>query len=693
VTSTPELLHSACPHDCPSTCSLVVEKIDEDTIGRVHGAAENTYTDGVICAKVARYSERTHSEKRLTVPLKRTGPKGSGQFEEISWDEALDITAQAFIDATQKHGPETVWPYSYGGTMGKVQSGSMERLRHEMGYSLMRSTTCGGIVDAGWHAGAGTKLGPDPREMAEADLIVIWGTNAVSTQVNVMTHVAKAKKSRGAKVIVVDPYKNPTAKMADMHICLNPGTDGALACAIMHIAFRDGYADRDYMKQYADVPEELETHLQSRSPEWAAQITGLSVKNIEDFARLYCKTERAFIRLGYGLSRCRNGAVNVHAVSCLPVVTGKWPTPSAGILYSNNAIYHLDNTLIAGLENQKDGVRSMDHSRIGAALTGDTQDLGDGPPVTAMIIQGTNPMVIAPDQNKVHQGFSREDLFVCVHEQFMTETARMADIVLPATTFVEHDDIYTGSGNIHISLGPKIIEPVGNSKPNHEVICALAKRLGAKHRGFDMTANQIIDETLKVSNHPDLDTLTKEHWFDCIQDFDDHHFISGFAWPDKKFRFKPDWQAMGERGHELPALPDHWDATDDRDEDHPFRLMTPPARNFLNTSFNNTVTSQKKEKKPLLLIHPEDASDKNIADDDPVWIGNQLGEIELSAKLFEGAQRNVVIAEGIWGFDAHKGGKGINQLVSAEVAAPSGGVIYHDSAVWVRGPNQTTSGS
>ena len=346
MTSTPELLHSACPHDCPSTCSLVVEKIDEDTIGRVHGAAENTYTDGVICAKVARYSERTHSEKRLTVHLKRTGPKGSGQFEEISWDEALDITAQAFIDATQKHGPETVWPYSYGGTMGKVQSGSMERLRHEMGYSLMRSTTCGGIVDAGWHAGAGTKLGPDPREMAEADLIVIWGTNAVSTQVNVMTHVAKAKKSRGAKVIVVDPYKNPTAKMADMHICLNPGTDGALACAIMHIAFRDGYADRDYMKQYADVPEELETHLQSRSPEWAAQITGLSVKNIEDFARLYCKTERAFIRLGYGLSRCRNGAVNVHAVSCLPVVTGKWPTPSATRSIDSRAIVSGDTATV-----------------------------------------------------------------------------------------------------------------------------------------------------------------------------------------------------------------------------------------------------------------------------------------------------------------------------------------------------------
>jgi len=293
-------------------------------------------------------------------------------------------------------------------------------------------------------------------------------------------------------------------------------------------------------------------------------------------------------------------------------------------------------------------------------------------------------MVIAPDQNKVRAGFAREDLFVCVHEQFMTETARMADIVLPATTFVEHDDIYKGGGNSHIVLGPKIIEPVGQSRPNHEVISALAKRLGANHRGFGMSANEILDETLKASNHPDLNAMTDNHFHDCIENFDEHHFVSGFGWPDKKFRFKPDWEEMGPRGHELPDLPDHWDATDPLDHEHPFRLMTPPARNFLNSSFNNTATSLKKEKKPYLLIHPDDARDHNIVDDGPVLIGNQLGELELSAKMFEGAQKGVVIAEGIWCLDAHKNGKGINQLVSAEVAAPAGGVVYHDSAVWVR---------
>lgn len=679
----PETRYSACPHDCPSTCALVVEKLDDHTIGRVKGNPDNSYTAGVICAKVARYAERTHHPDRLTVPLQRVGPKGSGEFEEISWDEALDTVASAFRDATAKHGPETVWPYSYGGTMGLLQSGSMERLRNEMGYSLMRSTTCGGLVDTGWLAGFGRRIGPDPREMAEADLIIIWGTNAVSTQVNVMTHVARAKKNRGAKVVVIDPYKNPTAKTADMHIALRPGTDGALACAMMHIAFRDGYADRDYMEKYSDVPNELEAHLKTRTPQWAAKITGLSATEIEELSDLYFKTDRAYIRLGYGLSRCRNGAVNVHAVSSIPVVAGKWKEPGSGIFFNSGGIYNFDYTLINGLELAKENVRSIDHSRVGPALTGDKDDLGDGPPITAMIIQGTNPMSIAPEQNKVREGFLREDLFVCVHEQFMTETAAVADIVLPATTFVEHDDFYKSGGHTFIHYGHQIIEPVGQSRPNHFVICEIAKRLGATHRGNTMTANEIIDETFKMSGTPDLDSMRETHFHDCAESFEKHHFIDGFDWPDKKFRFKPGWENIGPRGHELPTLPDHWDAPGGVSEKHPFRLMTPPARNFLNSTFNNTPSSIKREIKPLLQIHPDDAASYDICDGELVIIGNNLGEIKLFADITIGAKPGVLVAEGIWSNASFNDGKGINQLVSAEVAAPNGGVVYHDNGVWL----------
>ncbi|MCP5381822.1 MAG: molybdopterin oxidoreductase family protein [Kordiimonadaceae bacterium] len=681
----PEIHFSACPHDCPSTCALVVEKLDDNTIGRVSGNPDNPYTAGVICAKVARYAERTHHPERLTVPLKRTGPKGSGQFTEISWDEALDTVADAFKKATEKHGPETVWPYSYGGTMGLVQEGGLERLRHEMGYSIMRSTTCGGLVNTGWLAGFGRKIGPDPREMAEADLIIIWGTNAVSTQVNVMTHVARAKKNRNAKVVVVDPYENPTAKTADIHIALRPGTDGALACAMMHIAFRDGYADRDYMEKYTDVPGELETHLAAKTPEWAAEITGLSVREIENLAEVYFKTERAYIRLGFGLSRCRNGAVNVHAVSSIPVVAGKWKVPGSGIFFDSGGIYHLDFTLIHGLENKRANVRSIDHSRVGPALTGNKADLGDGPPITAMIIQGTNPMAIAPEQNKVRAGFAREDLFLCVHEQFMTETAMMADIVLPATTFVEHDDFYKGGGHTFLHYGPKIIDAVGQSRSNHDVICDLAKRLGAKHRGFSMSANDIIAETFEKSGYPSLDDMRQKHFYDCAESFENHHFLNGFNFPDGKFRFKPGWENIGPRGSELPALPDHYVAPGGVDDDHPFRLVTPPARNFLNTSFNNTPSSLKREIRPTLQIHGSDAKKYGINDGDPVTIGNKLGEVTLFAKIVDGAKPGVLVAEGIWQNAAFNGGKGINQLVSAEVAAPNGGVVYHDNGVWLKG--------
>ncbi|MBT3789784.1 MAG: molybdopterin oxidoreductase family protein [Alphaproteobacteria bacterium] len=680
----PEIAYSACPHDCPSTCALQVEKLDDNTIGRVHGAAENSYTSGVVCAKVARYAERTHHEGRLTTPLKRTGPKGSGQFEAISWDEALDTVADAFRLATETHGAEAVWPHFYAGTMGLVQRDGINRLRHAMGYSEMLGTVCTALVDAGWMAGTGRKSGPDPREMGDADLIVLWGTNAVTTQVNVMTHVARARKNRGAHLVVIDPYKNPTASTADTHLCLKPGSDGALACAIMHVAFRDGYADRDYMAEFTDVPEEMEAHLKDKTPEWAADITGLTVEEIEAFAKLYCDTDRAFIRMGYGFSRSRNGAVNVHAVSCIPAIVGKWKHPSGGIFYSNSGIFKWDKTLIEGLDVRDTSVRVLDQSRIGPILTGDKSDLGDGPQVTAMLIQNTNPMVIAPDQSLVHKGFARDDLFVCVHEQMMTETALMADIVLPATTFVEHDDIYQGGGHSHIIPGMKIIEAVGESRPNHYVICELAKRLGAEHRGFHMTEREIIEEMLASSGWPDLATLEEKHWHDCIPDFETAHFLNGFGWPDGKFRFKPDWEAMGPRGHELPDLPDHWAATEATTKETPFRLITPPARNFLNSTFNNTPSSVKKEHRPSLLIHPEDARSHNIGEGAGVSIGNQRGDINLHAKLFEGVQQGVVVAEGVWGLAAHHGGKGINQLVSSEAAAPAGGAVFHDIAVWVR---------
>src|SRR5271168_1541827 len=419
----PRILASACPHDCPSTCALEVEVFGNDAIGRVRGAEDNLYTAGVICAKVARYAERVHHPDRLKHPLRRTGPKGSGQFAPISWDDALDLVAEQFIRAEARHGSQAVWPYYYAGTMGLVMRDGIHRLRHAKKYSGFHSTICVNPAYSGFAAGVGKIAGPDPREMAKSDLVVIWGTNAVNTQVNVMTHATRARKERGAKIAAVDVYMNGTMEQADLPVLIRPGTDGALACAVMHCLFRDGRADRDYLARYTDAPHELEAHLRERSPAWASRITGCDVATIEAFAALIGERKRAFFRLGYGFSRSRNGAANMHAASCIPAVTGAWLLEGGGAFHGNADIYRLDKTMIEGLDVVDRSVRMLDQSRIGAILEGDEDALAGGPKVAALFIQNTNPLSVAPEQERVKRGFAREDLFVCVHEQFMTETA------------------------------------------------------------------------------------------------------------------------------------------------------------------------------------------------------------------------------------------------------------------------------
>jgi anaerobic selenocysteine-containing dehydrogenase len=683
---TVQIRNSACPHDCPSTCALEVEVHDGTRIGTLRGARDNPYTAGVICAKVARYAERVHHPERLLRPLIRAGAKGEGRFREAGWDEALDLVAERFQEATARHGAQAVWPYYFAGTMGLVQRDGINRLRHVMGYSRQHSTICSTITESGWYAGVGRYGGPDPREMAEADLIVMWGGNPVSTQVNVMTHVTRARKERGAKFVVIDPYRTPTAQVADLHLAPLPGTDGALACAVMHVALRDGFADREYMARYTDFTPEFEAHLRERGPDWASAITGLPAADIEAFARLYCQTERAFIRLGYGFARSRNGAVNMHAVTCLPSVTGKWRTRGAGAFWNNrgNGIYHWDKTLIEGLDRVDPSTRRMDMSRIGAVLTGDRAELGDGPEVHAMLIQNTNPAVVAPDTRRVRRGLLREDLFVCVHEQFMTETAKLADVVLPATMFLEHDDLYGGGGHTFLQVGPKLVDPPGECRSNHEVLQGLATRLGADHPGFRMTALDVVDATLRASGWPGAEEVIAAKWVDAGEDFERSHFLDGFGFPDGRFRFAPDWAAIGPHSAGMPEFPDHWTAIDGATADRPFRLVAAPARNFLTTRFTETPTSRGREGRPTAMMHPEDAARLGVADGGLVALGNAQGEVVVHARVVDGMQPGVVVVESVWPNADFRNGEGINVLTSDAPAAPNGGAVFHDTSVWLR---------
>ncbi len=682
----PEIAHSVCPHDCPSTCALEVERLSATRIGRVRGARANPYTDGVVCAKVGRYAERVHHPDRLTTPLRRIGEKGGGpdSFEAIPWEAALDEVAEAFLKAEQRHGSETVWPYYFAGTMGHVQRDGIERLRHVKRYSRQHSTICTTLPEAGWLAGVGAKAGVDAREMAQSDLIVVWGGNPVSTQVNVMTHIAKAKKARGAKLVVVDPYRTGTAEQADLHLMVRPGTDGALAAAAIHVILREDFADRTFLERLTDWDQTAEAHFVDKTPEWAAAITGLPAQEIEAFARLYAATKRSFIRVGYGFARGRNGAANLHAVSCLPAVTGAWQVEGGGALWGNGAIYHLDKTLIEGLDARDKSVRALDQSRFGPVLAGDPRDLGDGPPVTALLVQNTNPAVVCPETQKCLEGLARVDLFTCVHEQFLTETAAMADIVLPATTFLEHDDYYTASGHTFLQVAKAVIEPLPECRSNHNVVCALAKRLGAAHPGFEMSAWDLIAATFQASGHPPAEEVWRAHWLDCAEPFERAHFLDGFPQPEGRFRFHAAWAAVGRDHEAMPVLPDHWDSIDEGDDARPFRLVAAPARSYLNSSFTETPGSRRREGRPEIMVHPAACANLGLEAGQRIRVGNELGSVVLHLRPFDGVQPDVVVVESIWPNAAFEEGLGINTLISADPGAPLGGAVFHDTAVWLK---------
>lgn len=677
---------SVCPHDCPSVCALDVEVLDNKTIGRVRGAKDHSYTAGVICAKVSRYAERIHHPDRLLYPLKRIGKRGVGasEYQRISWDEALETIATRLNHIKKTHGAQSIWPFHYAGTMGWVQRDGLDRLRHCLGTSRQHSTFCITLADAGWKAGTGAKRGSDARLMQKSDLIVIWGGNPVSTQVNVMHHLSQAKRERGAKLVVVDPYRTKTADKADMHLMLKPGTDAALACAVIHVLLEEGLADKDYLAQHTDFNSETAQHFASKTPAWASAITGLTEEEIIAFAQLYGSTRKSFLRTGYGFTRSRNGATNMHAISCLPALTGAWKEEGGGALHSQSGIYNFDKTLLCALDVPHEHTRLFDQSRIGPILCGNEKDLQGGPPVKALFVQNTNPAVVAPDTNAVLKGLAREDLFTVVHEQFMTDTARWADIVLPATMFLEHDDVYTAGGHTSIQYGPKLIDVPGECRSNHAVLAALSERLGLFHRANDLSERELIDATLKASGYAGLTELEKTGNQELEIAFDKANFADGFETPDKRFHFSPDWTSVGPNAVGMPTMPDFWNVIDKPNAECPMRLVTAPARQFLNTSFSETPTSIRMEKQPYALIHPDDMQRYGLADGKLVTVGNALGEVHIEAREFDGVQTGTVVVESLWPNHRFTGGIGINALVSAEPGKPNGGAVFHDTAVWIK---------
>ncbi len=697
-------VRAVCPHDCPSVCALEVELDDGQRVGRVRGAKDHTYTRGVICAKVSRYAERIHHPDRLLKALVRKPGVAKSiasrdAFEEVPLGAAIDHVADRLRHVADTHGSESIWPFHFAGTMGLVHRDGLDRFRHAMATSLQHSTYCTTLPDAGWAAGAGSRRGSDVRLMRESDLVVVWGGNPVNTQVNVMHYIAEARRERKARLVVVDAYRTRTAEKADLHLMPRPGTDGALACAVMHVLFRDGLADREYMAQYTSGADALEAHLQARGPAWASDITGIPVADIETFAAWYGSTQQSFLRLGYGFARSRNGAVNMHAASCLPAVTGAWQAQGGGALYANGAIYSLDVTLIKGLDLPDDKAprRTFDQSRIGRVLCGSASELQGGPPVHALLVQNTNPVVVAPESRRVLEGLQRADLFAVVHEQFFTETAALADVVLPATMFLEHGDLYTASGHTQLQVSERHLTPPGDTISNHDLLRELANRLGLEHAGFNMTDAELVDATLHASGLPSRQTLLDDGGsIDLAPAFETSNFLDGFGRPAvelsdgkrevstapaERFRFAPDWASIGPNADGMPALPDHWEVIDVASEQYPLRLVAAPARQFLNTSFAETASARRMEGEPHARVHPDDIAACGVRDGEFGTLSNALGEVSLRVRADSDMRTGTVVVEGLWYNADFAGGLGINTLVSADAGQPNGGAVYHDTAV------------
>ena len=588
--------------------------------------------------------------------------------------------------------------------MGLVMRDGINRLRHAKRYSGFQSTICVNMAWLGFEVGTGKLMGVDPREMAQSDLIVIWGTNAANTQVNVVTHATRGRR-RGAKIVVIDPYRNPTAQQADLYLCVRPGTDGALACAVMHVLFRDGHADWDYLERYTDAPRDLERHLRERTPEWAAAITGLTADEIERFAHMVGTTRRTFFRLGFGFTRSRNGPVAMHAALSIPAVTGAWQYEGGGAFKNNEGLYRWDRSLIEGLDVRDDSgapARPVADRRRAARRTGRParRPAGHRPAAaeTGLLLQNTNPMMVAPDLNKVHRGFARDDLFTAVHEQFMTDTAKMADIVLPATMFLEHDDIYQGGGHQFIMPGARVVEPPENCRdqPLRDLRARQAARRQPSRLRDDRRRDHRLDaQGLRLSG-PRRDARAplgrlpaglrdlalsqrlrppgREISFSARlgRDAAPHH--DGPRHGARHLRVgrharapRPlgrDRGADGSRalpaGHgacaQLPQFELH------RDPDLPCEGEAPdreaPPRRRPNGSASPTATR--------------------------VSLGNRRGALTLHAALFDGLQPGVVVVESIWPNQAFEGGIGINALTGADPIAPIGGAAFHDNSVWLR---------
>ncbi|MDQ3687283.1 MAG: molybdopterin oxidoreductase family protein [Acidobacteriota bacterium] len=681
-----EIIRAACPHDCPDTCAMLVTVKDNRAI-RVAGDPAHPLTRGTLCTKVANYEQRTHSPDRIRTPLRRVGAKGEGRFEPISWDEALDKIAARFKAlAASPEGAETILPYSYSGTLGLVQAQSMDRrFFHRLGASLLDRTICASAGSAGYDATVGAKIGTDPERFNEAQLILLWGTNTITSNVHSWPLVLEAKH-KGARVIAIDPRRTRTADNCDEHIAPLPGTDAALALGLMHVIFAEGLEDKDYLESYTLGYEDLRRRASEYPPERVAEICGVEAETVIKLARLYATTKPAVIRINYGLQRHAGGGMAVRTIACLPAIVGAWRDAAGGVLLSTSGTFPLNYTAL----ERPDLMPTPAPRTLNMSLLGDILTKQNDPPVRALYVYCSNPAAVAPEQRWVLEGLRREDLFTVVHELFMTDTCDYADIILPATSQLEQFDLHKAYGHLYLVINEQAIKPLHEAKCNTETFRLLAARMGFADECFQESDEDIARQAL-ASDHSALRGITLERlrergWMRLNVPETFAPFAEG-NFPTASGKCELYSESLGARG--LPAVPEFIPPRESRRSapqlatKYPLALVSPAAHAFLNSSFANLPKQLRQEARPFIEINPQDAAARGIGDGDCVRAFNARGSCELTAVVSTRAREGVVVSPSIWWNKLSPGSTNINQLSSQGLTDMGGGATFYDALVEV----------
>jgi anaerobic selenocysteine-containing dehydrogenase len=686
-----EVVRAACPHDCPDTCAMLVsvERRNGKRVAvKVAGDPKHPPTAGSLCTKVSRYLERTYHPERVLYPLKRVGPKGRGEFERVSWDRALDDIAQR-LQAIAARDPQRIVPYSYAGTMGLVQGESMAaRFFHKLGASLLDRTICSSAGGDALNYTLGTRAGTDVEQFENAKLIVFWGANAVASNLHLWTRAQEAKR-RGAQLIAIDPYRSLTAEKCHQHIALLPGTDGALALGVMHVLMREGWLDRDYIARHTLGFEQLAERAAQYDPQRVAALCGITAAEIEGLARDYWHIRPAAIRLNYGMQRAHGGGSAVRAVACLPALAGHWRDAAGGLLLSTSGMFPVDSARL----QRPDLLAGRTPRTINMSTIGDDLVHAD-PPIDALIVYNSNPVAVAPQSQKVAQGFAREDLFTVVLEHFLTDTADYADYVLPATTQLEHVDVIKPYGHLYVMANNAAIDPVGAALPNTEIFRRLAATMGFDEPCFRESDEEIAAQAFKreagTSNY-DWRIAKEAGWQRMHLPAAYAPFAAGnFPTPSGKCEFFS--QRLADQG--LDPLPDYVPPYEGPISNpplarrFPLAMISPPARNFLNSTFVNVQSLRATEGEPHLEIHPDDAAARGIDDGDRVRVFNERGKLELAARVTDRARPGVVVALSIWWKKLARDGRNANELTNQRLTDIGRGPTFYDCLVQVeRCPN------